>query len=125
MSAEVVPTGRDAGHATAASATFAAAAFLIGRGRSRRTKAVCAGVAVAVAAGVATTRVLLGVHWFTDVLAGVALGWACFAIASVAFGGRVLRFGEPVAVAEESSASSDGAASPPPEPRAVSAAERR
>lgn len=88
------------GHATTAAATFAAVAFLLGRARSRRTKAVYAGVAAAIAVGVATTRVLLGVHWLTDVLAGLALGWGWFAISSIAFGGRVLRFGQPVAIAE-------------------------
>ena len=54
-----------------------------------------------IAVGVATTRVLLGVHWFTDVLAGLAMGWAWFAISSIAFGGRVLQFGQPVEVAKE------------------------
>jgi membrane-associated phospholipid phosphatase len=88
------------GHATFAAGTFAAAAFLIGRARPHRVKVVVASLAVAIAAGVATTRVMLGVHWLTDVLAGLALGWGWFALCSAAFGGRVLRFGQPVEVAE-------------------------
>ena len=44
---------------------------------------------------VASTRVLLGVHWLTDVMAGICLGWAWFALCSIAFGGRLLRFGAP------------------------------
>jgi membrane-associated phospholipid phosphatase len=89
------------GHAATAAATFAGIALLVGRGRSQRTKAFLAAGAGGIAVGVATTRVLLGVHWFTDVLAGLATGWAWFAIASIAFGGRVLAFGRPVEVAEQ------------------------
>ena len=89
------------GHAAAAAATFAAVAFLVGRGRSPRVKALLAAAAAAIAVGVATTRVLLGVHWLTDVLAGLAVGWAWFAISSIAFGGRVLAFGRPAEVAEQ------------------------
>jgi undecaprenyl-diphosphatase len=88
------------GHATTAAAVFAAVAFLLGRRKSRRTKALLAAAAAAIAVAVATSRVLLGVHWFTDVLAGLALGWAWFALTSIAFGGRVLRFGRPVEIAE-------------------------
>ena len=40
----------------------------------------------------------------TDVLAGLAMGWAWFAIASIAFGGRVLSFGQPVKVAQHADA---------------------
>jgi undecaprenyl-diphosphatase len=89
------------GHAATAAATFAAVALLMGRGRSRRTKALLAAGAAFIAFAVATTRVLLGVHWLTDVIAGLAMGWAWFAIASIAFGGRVLRFGQPVEVVQQ------------------------
>jgi membrane-associated phospholipid phosphatase len=87
------------GHAAAA-ATFAVVALLVGRRRSRSAQAVIAGVAVAVAVMVAGTRVMLGVHWLTDVLAGLAVGWAWFALWSIAFGGRLLEFGAPAALAE-------------------------
>lgn len=83
------------GHATASAACFAAFALLFGIGRSPRVQATLAAVAVAVAAGIACSRVFLGVHWLTDVLAGLALGWTWFALCSIAFGGRLLRFGAP------------------------------
>jgi undecaprenyl-diphosphatase len=56
-------------------------------------RALLAGGAVGIAVAVAGSRVLLDVHWLSDVIAGVCLGWAWFAVCSVAFGGRVLRFG--------------------------------
>ena len=52
-----------------------------------------AGAAAALAVSVAATRVLLGMHWLSDVIAGLALGWAWFAVCAIAFGGRVLRCG--------------------------------
>jgi len=93
-------TSFPSGHATAAAATFAACGFLLGRGRSRRTRALLAGGAATVAVIVAGTRVFLGVHWFTDVLAGLLVGWGWFALCSIAFGGQLLRFGAPVVAAE-------------------------
>ena len=87
------------GHTTAAAAFYAAAALVLGRGVGKHGRALLAGAAVGVAVAVACTRVLLDVHWLTDTVAGLFLGWAWFAICCVAFGGRrFLRFG---AAAEE------------------------
>jgi undecaprenyl-diphosphatase len=37
------------------------------------------------------------VHWLTDVVAGVMVGWGWFLLAALAFGGRFQRLGEPAA----------------------------
>ena len=89
------------GHATAAAATYAAFALLIGRQRSTRTRAVLVGTAAGAAVLISGTRVLLGVHYLSDVVAGLCLGWAWFAICSLAFGGRFLHFGAPIELAEQ------------------------
>jgi membrane-associated phospholipid phosphatase len=54
---------------------------------------VLAGLAAGIAVAVAASRVLLDVHWLSDVIAGLALGWGWFAVCAIAFGGRILRFG--------------------------------
>ena len=84
------------GHATAAAATWAAVALVLGRGASPRTRAVLAGVAVTIAVAVACSRVFLGAHWASDVVGGLLLGWTWFGLCAVAFGGRVMRLGEPL-----------------------------
>jgi membrane-associated phospholipid phosphatase len=81
------------GHTSTAAASWAAFALVAGRWWGRRAWPALAGIAVGIAVGVAASRVLLDVHWLTDVLAGLALGWAWFAACAIAFGGRVLRFG--------------------------------
>jgi undecaprenyl-diphosphatase len=89
------------GHAATAAATLAAAAMLLGVGRGRRRRATFAAVAAGIAVCVAASRVFLGVHWLTDVVAGLVLGWIWFAITSVGFGGRLVRFAEPIEAAEQ------------------------
>jgi undecaprenyl-diphosphatase len=89
------------GHAVASAACLAAFALVIGRRRSLKVRAILAGLAVGLATGIACCRVMLGVHWLTDVLGGLALGWAWFALCSIAFGGYQMRFGAPVKTAEE------------------------
>ena len=88
------------GHAAAAAACYACFALLLGLGRSRATRVLLVGMAAGIAGSVAATRVFLGVHWFTDVIAGVIVGWAWFALCSTAFGGRLMHFGAPVEEAE-------------------------
>lgn len=99
------------GRAAAAATVWAVAALVLTRGAGRRYATALPGIAVGIAVAVAATRVMLGVHWFTDVVAGLAVGWGWFALCSIAFGGRVLHFGEPVEIAGEAAARTP---SPPP-----------
>jgi membrane-associated phospholipid phosphatase len=83
------------GHSAAAAATYAAVALVLGRGRPWRVKAMLAAGAAAVTVAVAASRVLLGVHWLTDVVGGVALGFGWFVVCAIAFGGALLHFAAP------------------------------
>lgn len=94
------------GHTAAAAATYAAVAVVLTLGASPRFRAMAAGAAAFLAVGVAATRALLGVHWLTDVIAGLALGYGWFLVCALAFGGRIMRFGEP---AEEMAATANPA----------------
>ena len=87
------------GHSATAAATYAAVALVLARRRAPVTRALIAAGAVAIAVAVATSRVMLGVHWLSDAIAGIAFGWAWFAVCAVAFGGRLLSFGAPVEAA--------------------------
>ena len=97
------------GHATAAAATWAAVALVLGRGASPRVRVLLAGAAVTIAVAVACSRVFLGAHWLSDVVGGLLLGWTWVGLCAVVFGGRVLRLGAPV----------EEAASNPARPTAV------
>jgi membrane-associated phospholipid phosphatase len=91
--AETLGPSFPSGHSSWSAAFFAAAALVLARHRGRRARELFAGVAVGIAVAIAVTRVLLGVHWLSDVVAGLALGWAWFAACAIAFGGRLMRFG--------------------------------
>jgi undecaprenyl-diphosphatase len=77
------------GHSSYAAAAYAAMALVLAHGYGRRRQVLLAGLAAALAVAVAATRVMLTVHWLTDVIAGLALGWAWVAVTAIAFGGRL------------------------------------
>ena len=84
------------GHSSTAASFYAALALILARRRGPGVRALLAGSAGGIAVAVAASRVLLDVHWLSDVIAGLMLGWAWFALCAVAFGGRRLHFGEPL-----------------------------
>jgi membrane protein DedA with SNARE-associated domain/membrane-associated phospholipid phosphatase len=89
------------GHSTHAAAAFGMLAVVLFSGRRTRTRISITLAAVLVSAAVAASRVYLGVHWFTDILAGLALGWALVAgVSAITLlvpprGGRVPPAGAP------------------------------
>jgi len=85
------------GHTVAASACWMGIALVFGRDKSRLVRASLAAIAALIAVSVAASRALLGVHWLTDVIAGLAIGWGWFTIVAIIFGGRAQRLGDPVA----------------------------
>ena len=91
------------GHSTAAAATYRASRWS-SASEARRGELSILSAAVAVGVAVGATSVFLGVHWFSDALAGVVIGWAWFGLCAVAFGGRLIRFGAPAEVAGTPSA---------------------
>jgi membrane-associated phospholipid phosphatase len=93
-------------HSGTAAAIWAAAALVVAADIDRSTRVGLGAGAVAIAALVASSRALLGVHWLTDVLAGAAIGWGWFLLVAIAFGGRALRLGEPVERIREDTQSS-------------------
>lgn len=104
------------GHSATAAAFYAGAALLLSRRRGRVARAALTGIAVGIAVAVASSRVLLDVHWLSDVIAGLFLGWAWFAACAIAFGGRLLRFGAPAEAA--AAAATPSPAAPRTGPRA-------
>ncbi|HJU01763.1 MAG TPA: phosphatase PAP2 family protein, partial [Actinomycetes bacterium] len=108
------------GHTASAAATWAAVALVLGRGRPLPVKAWLAAGAALVTVAVAASRVLLGVHWLTDVIGGAALGFGWFVVCSVAFGGALLHFGAPAERVEAEEARLSGVQTQEPPPRGAS-----
>ena len=77
-------------------------------------RAAMAGAAAGLAVSVAATRVLLAMHWLSDVIAGLALGWAWFAVCAIAFGGRLLGFGAGVQNVRQQARAADRKSLAPP-----------
>ena len=107
------------GHSSWSAAFLAATALLATRGRSRRARTLIVATCAAAAVSIAATRVLLGVHWLSDVIAGLGLGSAWFCVCAIACGGRLLRFGAPAEEAERKhdssvAAGAGGGVSPSP-----------
>lgn len=97
------------GHSSWSMAFWAAAALLLSQRRPRAVRVAIFAGAAALIVLVAGSRVLLSVHWLSDVLAGLALGAAWFAVCAIAFGGRVLRFGAAAETAEREARGAPGA----------------
>lgn len=89
------------GHSATSAAFFASAALILGRALRRHPRHILIGIAVAIAVAVAASRVLLDLHWLSDVVGGLALGWGWFALCAAVFGGRLLR---PTAAADVAAA---------------------
>ena len=62
-------------HTTQAAAIYLIIAILLSKGLNRRWQEWLIALAVVIALGVAWSRVYLGVHYPTDVAAGLLLGW--------------------------------------------------
>jgi undecaprenyl-diphosphatase len=83
------------GHASTAASFYAAAALILSRGRTARASSLIAGAAIAIIAAVATSRVFLDLHWVSDVIGGIALGWSWGALCALALRGRLFSFRAP------------------------------
>lgn len=72
---DVLTLAFPSGHASRAAAVCALASWLVWRlARSRLLRLSAAAMAVAIAAAIGVSRLVLGVHWPTDVLGGWLLG---------------------------------------------------
>jgi membrane-associated phospholipid phosphatase len=71
------------GHATQSTAFYAMLAIVLGAGLAIRRRAILWSAAALVVLTVGASRIYLGAHWLTDVLAGYALGATWVAIVLV------------------------------------------
>ena len=71
-------------HATLSIVVYGFLAYLVCRGRQKKAQFRIAVTSGAVIALISFSRIYLGVHWFSDILAGLSLGMAWVAFLSVA-----------------------------------------
>ncbi len=77
------------GHATSAIVLYGFLAFLLARGCSARWKLLISAVAAGFVLLIAFSRLYLGAHWFSDVVAGLSVGLAWVALLAIAYTHRV------------------------------------
>lgn len=73
------------GHAAMSIVVYGFLAFLLSRAKPVATKVALALVAATLIALISFSRLYLGVHWFSDVLASLSLGLAWVALLSIAY----------------------------------------
>jgi undecaprenyl-diphosphatase len=86
------------GHSSLAAAFYVAAALIVARQRGRAAFRALTSCAAALAVAVACSRVFLDVHWCSDVVAGLALGWGwvSFCVIAVGVGTRAAAQAPPI-----------------------------
>jgi len=72
------------GHAASSIALYGFLAFLLGRGQSARMKAGLSAAASSIIGLIAFSRIYLGAHWFSDVLASLSIGLAWVTLLGIA-----------------------------------------
>jgi undecaprenyl-diphosphatase len=78
------------GHTVAATATWGALAFLLGRGAPPWVRRTLVAIGLLVAVAVGLSRVALDAHWATDVAGGFALGGAWLTLVTFAMWRRAV-----------------------------------
>lgn len=73
------------GHATLSIVVYGFLAFLLTREQSQKLKRAVMLVAVVIVASISFSRLYLGAHWFSDVLAGLSLGLGWVALLGIAY----------------------------------------